>query len=229
MEKTSRWAPIPAGARIRGILTVCLLVLVAGYSWISTTQVAAQVLGGVDGTIETWFLTHQGDEFSIIMQVLVAVGHPLLALAALLFCVLLTRSGAVERPLLFAVYLSMCLLVATAVATVVTHLALPGSVASTVGLGLGSEAGQTLISTSLLTGSAWLIIRRYSAKWRRMVLTVTGLVAITPLIALSHVYLGEQEPSQLAVGWILGTLFAAASSASWPVSGTTGLPDRLNE
>ncbi|GAA4375985.1 VTT domain-containing protein [Paeniglutamicibacter cryotolerans] len=226
--RKSRWFPlVTAGGRVRGVLAVGIMALVGSYHWISNTAVTGKVLGNIDGTVEAWFLSHQDDEFTVLMQIINIAGHPVVVVSVLAGCVFLTRTGPVVQPWCFGVYLSGVLLMATATGIWVTHLAGQGTPTRGQALALDSAIGQPLISTALLTGAAWLLLRRYSAKWRRAVLTLTGLVAIAPLIALSHVYLGQQSPSDAVFGWLAGTLFAAAVSASWPTTkmATRSKPD----
>ncbi|GAA5226067.1 VTT domain-containing protein [Paeniglutamicibacter antarcticus] len=212
--RKTRWFPLVAGAQVRGVLAVAIIALVGSYNWISNTAVTGKVLGNIDSTVEAWFRSHQDDEFTVLMEIINIAGHPALVVSVLVGCVFLTRTGPVVQPWWFTVYLSVVLLLATVTGVWVAHLA--GQA-----MAVDSAIGQPLVSTALLTGAAWLVLRRYSAKWRRAVLTLTGLVAITPLIALSHVYLGQQSPSDAVFGWLAGTLFAAAACASWP---STKLP-----
>ena len=172
-----------AGVRVR-------VVLAGGYSLRSRIGPASVVLGSLDGSVQRWFLEHQGDEFMAIMRVVALLGHPTVLACSLAACVYLARGGTAVRPWRYAVYLSVCVV-------------------------LDSVASQSLVSTALLTGSAWLVIRQDSRTWRRAVLTLTALVALTPLIALAHVYLGDRHPSDILFAWLTGTLFAPAAAASW--------------
>lgn len=220
-SKTRWFLLVAAGARVRGLLAIGLVVLVGSYNWISNTAVTEKVLGNIDHTVEAWFRSHQDDEFTVLMQIINLAGHPSIVVSVLIGCIFLTRMGPVVQPWWFAGYLSVVLLLATAAGVWVAYLAGEGTSDLGRALALDSALGQPMISTALLTGGAWLVLRRYSAKWRRSVLTLTGLVAITPLIALSHVYLGQQSPSDAVFGWLAGTVFAAAASTAWP---STKLP-----
>ncbi|WP_104119138.1 DedA family protein [Arthrobacter sp. B1805] len=207
------------GKKTRIVLVTGFLALVMGYSFFSGTSAGVQVLAGVNTPVRRWFLEHQDDEFTVLMQAVTILGHPAVALLALGICAVIARRGPVLRPGQFALYLGGGVVLATILGAVVSTV-MPDAGASQHGLSLASPAGQTLISAALLTGSAWLLISRPAMRWRTVVLILAALAAITPLIALSHAYLAQQDPVDVTLGWLLGTVFAVALILSWPTRPT---------
>ncbi|MBG6218893.1 undecaprenyl-diphosphatase [Arthrobacter sp. CAN_A6] len=209
---------VPARTKTQLILAVGSIGVAGAYSLMISTGFARPVLAVINDPDRMWFREHQDDEFTVLMHAVTVLGHPLAALIALGVCVGISRPGPVIRARRYAGYLTGTVVLATVTGSIVAALTVPQGEALHQGITLLSPAGQTLISAALLTGAAWLLVRRYSLAWRRTVLTLTALAAITPLIALSHVYLGQQSPIGVTTGWLLGTLFAAAASASWATS-----------
>lgn len=202
-----------AGMATPLLLTLILIALTVGYNIILGTGPGQQLTSTIAGPIRAWFSDHQDDEFTILMQFVTILGHPVTALLVLLVCMIRVRADLIGHVRRYTLFLSGAV-VAAVLAGSLTRIVLRTTTVTSA-MTILSPAGQTLMATALLTGSAGLIIRFGPAQWRLTVLALTGLTGITPVIALSHIYLGQQNPLDIILGWILGTLFTALLTMSW--------------
>ncbi|WP_019482582.1 hypothetical protein [Arthrobacter sp. TB 23] len=77
---------------------------------------------------------------------------------------------------------------------------------------MAAPAGTTLVSTAILTTTAWFLIRHHDS-WTSKVILLAGLVSVTALLVVSHLYPAGQQPTDTILAWAAGTIWALGFSA----------------
>ncbi|MHA7277764.1 DedA family protein [Arthrobacter sp. Hz1] len=211
-------APAAAGLRTRqglaavGAALLTVMLISAGYTLLSRMSPTGQALQGINQPVLAWFTDHQDDEFTILMGIITVLGHPaVVAMAIAVTAVALPHSGIRSAVVPAAITAAGAIII-----TAAGHLAAAGTPApvhsSQLGISLTAPAGTTLISTAILTTAAWFLIRQHDS-WTSKVILLAGLVSVTALLVLSHLYLAGQQPTDTILAWAAGTLWALALSA----------------
>jgi membrane protein DedA with SNARE-associated domain/membrane-associated phospholipid phosphatase len=218
----------PGGAFGLALAAQLAVLVVAGavFGWLTESLLRGHDLIGPDSPVAR-FLEHRREPWlTTTMHGISWLSSPTVLIpVAAVVGVLAARRDASGRPLVF-------LTVALAGSAVLVQLVrlLVVRTRPDVPAALVAHAFPSGHATAAAAGWAAIavVLFRHTTHWRPRVVVATGALLIALLVGISRVYLGADEPTDVAGGWALGTAWVAgvaAAGRAWSQPATGSWPD----